>query len=253
MKIICHGGAGHTPKVQDGVDKAAKAGWKVLNENDNALEAAIAATMIMEDDFRFNAGTGSCLRDDGSVQNDAAVATSDGKMGAIANLQDFKNPVLITSELLDEFVNMLAGKGAIEFALKKGFKKTKVEGSEKGWTGDTVGAVVQSSNGDIAVASSTGGVRGRPVGRVGDTPLWGSGFYCDKNIGILATGVGEAITEQLMCYRVAQHSKNLEESLEWGVKLLPKETGVGIIAISKDGQICGTSNTSMPFSIIESN
>ena len=253
MKIICHGGAGHTPKVQDGVDKAAKAGWKVLNENDNALEAAIAATMIMEDDFRFNAGTGSCLRDDGSVQNDAAVATSGGKIGAIANLQDFKNPVLIASELLDEFVNMLAGKGAIEFALKKGFKKTKVEGSEKGWTGDTVGAVVQSSNGDIAVASSTGGVRGRPVGRVGDTPLWGSGFYCDKNIGILATGVGEAITEQLMCYRVAQHSDNLEESLEWGVKLLPKETGGGIIAISKDGKICGTSNTSMPFSIIESN
>jgi len=253
MKIICHGGAGHTPKVQDGVDKAAKVGWKVLNETDNALKAAIAATMIMEDDFRFNAGTGSCLRDDGSVQNDAAVATSSGKMGAIANLQDFKNPVLIASELLDEFVNMLAGKGAIEFALKKGFKQAKVEGSEKGWTGDTVGAVVQSSNGDIAVASSTGGVRGRPLGRVGDTPLWGSGFYCDKNIGILATGVGEAITEQLMCYRVAQHSDNLEESLEWGVKLLPKETGVGIIAISKDGQICGTSNTSMPFSIIETN
>ena len=253
MKIICHGGAGHTPKVQDGVDKAAKAGWKILNETDNALKAAIAATIIMEDDFRFNAGTGSCLRDDGSVQNDAAVATSGGKIGAIANLQDFKNPVLIASELLNEFVNILAGKGAIEFALKKGFKQAKVKGSEKGWTGDTVGAVVQSSNGDIAVASSTGGVRGRPVGRVGDTPLWGSGFYCDKNIGILATGVGEAITEQLMCYRVAQHSKNLEESLGWGVKLLPKETGVGIIAISKDGQICGTSNTSMPFSVIESN
>jgi len=253
MKIICHGGAGHTPKVQDGVNKAAEAGWKVLNETDNALEAAIAATIIMEDDFRFNAGTGSCLRDDGSVQNDAAVATSDGKIGAIANLQDFKNPVLIASKLLNEFVNMLAGKGAIEFALKKGFKQAKVEGSKKGWTGDTVGAVVQSSDGSIAVASSTGGVRGRPVGRVGDTPLWGSGFYCDENIGILATGVGEAITEQLMCYRVAQHSKNLEESLGWGVKLLPKETGVGIIAISKDGQICGTSNTSMPFSIIESN
>ena len=253
MKIICHGGAGHTPKVQDGVDKAAEEGWKILKETDNPTLATTAATIVMEDDFRFNAGTGSCLRDDGSVQNDAAVATSGGKIGAIANLQDFKNPVLIASELLDEFVNMLAGKGAIEFALKKGFKKTKVEGSEKGWTGDTVGAVVQSSNGDIAVASSTGGVRGRPVGRVGDTPLWGSGFYCDKNIGILATGVGEAITEQLMCYRVAQHSKNLEESLEWGVKLLPKETGVGIIAISKDGQICGTSNTSMPFSIIESN
>jgi len=252
MKIICHGGAGHTPKVQDGVDKAAEAGWEVLRETDNALEAAIAATIVMEDDFRFNAGTGSCLREDGRVQNDAAVATSDGRMGAITNLQDFKNPILIANELLDEFVNMLAGEGAIEFALKKGFKKTKVEGSEKGWTGDTVGAIAQSSNGQIAVASSTGGVRGRPVGRVGDTPLWGSGFYCDENIGILATGVGEAITEQLMCYRVAQYSENIEKSLEWGVKLLPKETGVGIIAIANDGQIYGSSNTSMPFKIIKS-
>ena len=251
MKIICHGGAGHTPKVQDGVDKAAEEGWKILKETDNPTLAATAATIVTEDDFRFNAGTGSCLRDDGRVQNDAAVATSDGRIGAITNLQDFKNPVLVARELLDEFVTMLAGEGAIEFALKKGFKQTKVEGSEKGWTGDTVGAVAQSSNGNITVASSTGGVRGRPVGRVGDTPLWGSGFYCDENIGILATGVGEAITEQLMCYRVYQHSKDLEKALEWGVKLLPKDTGVGLIAIRENGQIYGTSNTTMPFKIIE--
>ena len=251
MKIICHGGAGHTPNVQDGVDKAAEEGWKILKETDNPTLAATAATIVMEDDFRFNAGTGSCLRDDGRVQNDAAVATSDGRIGAITNLQDFKNPVLVARELLDEFVTMLAGEGAIEFALKKGFKQTKVEGSEKGWTGDTVGAVAQSSNGNITVASSTGGVKGRPVGRVGDTPLWGSGFYCDENIGILATGVGEAITEQLMCYRVYQHSKDLEKALEWGLKLLPKDTGVGLIAIRENGQIYGTSNTTMPFKIIE--
>ena len=128
MKIICHGGAGHTPKVQDGVDRAAEEGWKILKNTDNALLAATAATIVMEDDFRFNAGTGSCLRDDGRVQNDAAVATSDGKIGAITNLQDFKNPVLVARELLPEFVTMLAGEGAIQFALEKGFKKTKVAG-----------------------------------------------------------------------------------------------------------------------------
>ena len=118
MKIICHGGAGHTPKVQDGVDKAAEKGWEVLRKTDDALEAAVIATMVMEDDFRFNAGTGSCLRKDGRVQNDSAVATSDGRMGAIANLQDFKNPVLIARELIDEFTVMVAVAGAIEFALK---------------------------------------------------------------------------------------------------------------------------------------
>ena len=251
MKIICHGGAGHTPKVQDGVDKAAEEGWKILKETDNPTLAATAATIVMEDDFRFNAGTGSCLRDDGRVQTDAAVATSDGRMSSITNLENFKNPVLIARELLDEFVTMLAGEGAIQFALEKGFKRTKIKGSEKGWTGDTVGAVAISSTGKIAVASSTGGVRGRPVGRVGDTPLWGSGFYCDKEIGILATGVGEAITEQLMCYRAYQHSTNLEKALEWGIQLLPKDTGVGMIAIRSDGQIYGLSNTSMPFKIIQ--
>ena len=251
MKIICHGGAGHTPKVQDGVDKAAEEGWKILKETDNPTLAATAATIVMEDDFRFNAGTGSCLREDGRVQTDAAVATSDGRMGAITNLENFKNPVLIARELLDEFVTMLAGEGANQFALEKGFKKTKVKGSQKGWTGDTVGTVAISSTGKIAVASSTGGVRGRPVGRVGDTPLWGSGFYCDEKIGILATGVGEAITEQLMCYRAYQHSDNLEDALKWGINLLPKETGVGMIAIRFDGQIYGTSNTSMPFKIIQ--
>ncbi len=251
MKIICHGGAGHTPKVQDGVDKAAEEGWKILKETDNPTLAATAATIVMEDDFRFNAGTGSCLREDGRVQTDAAVATSDGRMGAITNLENFKNPVLIARELLDEFVTMLAGEGANQFALEKGFEKTKVKGSQKGWTGDTVGTVAISSTGKIAVASSTGGVRGRPVGRVGDTPLWGSGFYCDEKIGILATGVGEAITEQLMCYRAYQHSNNLEDALKWGINLLPKETGVGMIAIRFDGQIYGTSNTSMPFKIIQ--
>ena len=251
MKIICHGGAGHTPKVQDGVDKAAEEGWKILKETDNPTLAATAATIVMEDDFRFNAGTGSCLREDGRVQTDAAVATSDGRMGAITNLENFKNPVLIARELLDEFVTMLAGEGANQFALEKGFEKTKVKGSQKGWTGDTVGTVAISSTGKIAVASSTGGVRGRPVGRVGDTPLWGSGFYCDEKIGILATGVGEAITEQLMCYRAYQHSDNLEDALKWGINLLPKETGVGMIAIRFDGQIYGTSNTSMPFKIIQ--
>ena len=87
MKIICHGGAGHTPKVQDGVNKAAEEGWEILKETNNPTLAATAATIVMEDDFRFNAGTGSCLRDDGRVQNDAAVATSDGRMGENKNLE----------------------------------------------------------------------------------------------------------------------------------------------------------------------
>ena len=82
--------------------------------------------------------------------------------------------------------------------------------------------------------------------------------YLDFIAGVSACTLGhsnpiitKAITEQLMCYRAYQHSDNLEDALKWGINLLPKETGVGMIAIRFDGQIYGTSNTSMPFKIIQ--
>ena len=77
--IVCHGGAGHSAKDQPGVDAAVEAGWEILQSGGTALDAALAAVVIMEDDPALNAGTGGRIRADGSVQLDAAVMTSNGQ------------------------------------------------------------------------------------------------------------------------------------------------------------------------------
>ena len=98
--IVCHGGAGHTAKDQPGVDLAADSGWSILTAGGSALDAVLAAVEIMENDPVLNAGTGGRKRADGSVQLDAAVATSDGKLGAIMAIEETPNPVHVAAGLL---------------------------------------------------------------------------------------------------------------------------------------------------------
>ena len=201
--IICHGGAGHTAHDQPGVDHARQAGYTILENGGTALQAALAAVKIMEDDPVLNAGTGGRIRDDGSVQLDAAIMTSDGRFGAVVCIEETKNPIFVAAGLLDQPVNMLAGRGAREFADRLGIKREPVWGSNKPPANDTVGAVARDASGLIVVASSTGGCTDRPLGRVGDTPLIGAGLWCDQNIVVAATGIGEAIMLKVPCVRVA--------------------------------------------------
>ena len=112
MRIVVHGGAGHSVEEQDGVDAAADIGWELLAGGADAVSAAVAAVAALEDDPRFNAGTGSCLRADGSVQVDAAVACSDGRLGTIAAVDDIANPVRVARLVMDEEFDTLAGSGA---------------------------------------------------------------------------------------------------------------------------------------------
>ena len=251
MRIVVHGGAGHTGEVQDGVDTAADIGWKLLADGADAVSAAVAAVVALEDDPRFNAGTGSCRRGDGSVQVDAAVACNDGRLGTVAALEDIANPVRVARLVMDEEFDALAGHGARAYAAARGFDPQPVAGLRKEGATDTVGAVAQDRNGAIAVASSTGGVSGRPVGRVGDTPHWGGGLWTDSGIGIVATGIGEAISRRLLCFRVARRVADgltLAEALEWGVALYAPDVTVGLIALSDDAG-GGTSNASMPWAL----
>jgi beta-aspartyl-peptidase (threonine type) len=121
--IATHGGAGANAAFSDGPEKAAKRGLLLLQQNKTALEAAIEATIELEDDPRFNAGTGSNLRLDGStLEMDAAVMTSDGRSGAVANLAGVKNPVLVAAEVRARTPHLLlAGEGAQRFARRLGF------------------------------------------------------------------------------------------------------------------------------------
>jgi beta-aspartyl-peptidase (threonine type) len=251
--IVCHGGAGHTAKDQPGVDLAADVGWRILSAGGSALDAVLAAVEVMENDPVLNAGTGGRKRADGSVQLDAAVATSDGRLGAIMAIEDTPNPVHVAAGLLDEPIHILAGQGARDWADVRGFKKAHVEGSDSPSGNDTVGCVAIDQNGLMAVASSTGGCTGRPRGRVGDTPLWGPGLWVDEGIALAATGIGEEITIKMLCHKVAIQTGTLQERLEYGLSLFDSETEVGLIGITAKGEGLGLANTGMPWAIRNAN
>jgi isoaspartyl peptidase/L-asparaginase-like protein (Ntn-hydrolase superfamily) len=233
------------------VDLACEAAWDVLTSGGTALQAVLDAVMIMEDDPRLNAGTGGRVRDDGSVQLDAAVATSDGRLGMVMVIEETPNPVLVAAELLDEPYHALAGEGARTWADSKGIERTPVVGSPRPVATDTVGAIARDRSGALAVASSTGGCTGRPAGRVGDTPMWGSGLWCDANIVVAATGIGESIIEELLAYRVAaEHQRNggdLGAALDWGINQFSPEIQVGLISLDAAGGGRGLANTGMPW------
>ena len=250
-EIVCHGGAGHGARDQPGVDLACEAAWDVLSSGGTALQAVLDAVLIMEDDPRLNAGTGGRLRDDGSVQLDAAVATSDGRLGMVMAIEETPNPVLVAKELLDEPSHALAGEGARTWADSKGIERSPVVGSPRPGASDTVGAIARDRSGALAVASSTGGCTGRPAGRVGDTPMWGSGLWCDANIGVAATGIGESIIEKLISYRVAaEHQRNggdLSAALKWGSDQVSPDIQVGLISLDAAGASQVLANTGMPW------
>ena len=145
--LVCHGGAGHTAKDQPGVDKAADAGWHILSAGGSAVEAVVAAVQIMEDDPQLNAGTGGRKRADGSVQLDAAIATSDGRLGAIMAIEDTPNPIQVAAGLLNESIHILVGEGARQWADQQGFPKAKVRGSDSPSGNDTVGVSPSISRG----------------------------------------------------------------------------------------------------------
>lgn len=120
--IAVHGGVGAPRVYSDGCEAAASRGLERLADGGDALQAAIAAAVVLEDDGRFNAGSGSSLRIDGqTLETDAAVMDSTGKLGAVAALQGFKNPVKVAEAVTTTPHVMLVGEGAREFALKRGF------------------------------------------------------------------------------------------------------------------------------------
>ena len=119
--VVSHGGSSSNPDNSDGPELACQAGLRAISEGRGALQAVVAATILLEDDPRFNAGTGSNLRLDGiTIQMDASCMTSDGAFSAIAAIERVKNPILVAEGLRDTPHILLAGEGATEFARKLG-------------------------------------------------------------------------------------------------------------------------------------
>jgi L-asparaginase/beta-aspartyl-peptidase (threonine type) len=240
--ILTHGGAASSATLSDGCEVAARAALVVLERGGDALVAAIEATRILEDDERYNAGTGSNLRLDGAmVQMDAAVMVSDARFGAVGCIERVRNPILVAARVMDTPHLMLVGEGATAFARRLGHAdydpvterarnkhaRAMAELAGRGdgvyaddaapWRGDavdrcwnfalargcdTVGAVVRDARGTFCATASTGGTVYMLRGRVGDSPLIGCGLFAGPLGAVACTGVGEEIARRLLAKTV---------------------------------------------------
>ncbi len=275
--IVVHGGAGAGQHLSDGCQRAAAAAAARLQAGEDGLAAAIAAVLVLEDDERFNAGTGAALGLDGkTIEMDAAVMDSRGTLGAVAILRSVKNPVLVARDVARTPHCLLAGEGALRFARAMGHAPYDVISDQarrkhadmleqlssaapampgvdndafarywnyactpafRGRRGhDTVGAVVRDADGHFAVAGSTGGSAPSLLGRVGDTPLIGSGFYAGPDGAVAATGIGEYIMRHTLASKVYHWiaaGMDLHEALQRGIALVPPDADTGLIAVSQ--------------------
>jgi beta-aspartyl-peptidase (threonine type) len=292
--IVVHGGAGSPRDYDDGCARAARHAAEELAISADALEAAIAAVVTMEDDGRFNAGTGSVLCLDGAtIEMDASVMDTKGRLGAVACVQNVKNPVLLARAVAETPHWLLAGEGANRFAAairhpghhdiserqRASHRKLlkALAGSAPAMPGvdnkaflrfwnygtpldlpadaacDTVGAVVRGPDGHFAVAGSTGGSAPSLLGRVGDTPIIGSGFYAGPHGAIAATGIGEQIVRHLLArtvYGWIEDGMGLEAALKRGIDLFDPAVAVGLIAVTGT-DAAAWSNRDMPQTILK--
>ncbi len=254
LAVVAHGGAGPGPERNKNVEIAVKGAAEILQSGGSAVDAAVKACIIMENDPVFNAGTGSVVRTDGSVLLDASIQTCDGRIGFVIAIENTPNPIELAAALLDEEVNGLTGNGAREWADSMGFENSIVQGrSPTEGIGDTIGVITRDKDGYIACATSTGGCSYRPPGRVGDVPLPGSGFWVEKGISVAATGNGEEITKNLLSYKVLNKIHNskltMPEGMSWGLnEFIEDSISVGLIALGDEGKGYGVSNTDMPWS-----
>jgi L-asparaginase/beta-aspartyl-peptidase (threonine type) len=262
--------------VQDAADLAGSKGLSVLRKGGSALEAVLEAIVVLEDDPRLNAGTGSRMRIDGRVQMDAALMDSRREAGAVALIENVRNPIRVAHDVLDSPHVLLAGPDATAFARRRGHPSydpatpesrrrleetlTKIRTGRlppyaRKWRGmeihDTVGAVARDRRGRYAAGSSTGGTAFMMPGRVGDSPLVGAGLYAGPDGAVTVTGIGEEIIKRVLSkfvYDLIAKGLSPKAASNRGLALFRPSVPVGIIAVGPRG--AGTaSNRPMAFFI----
>jgi len=247
---VLHGGAKPIPEAaraahREGCLAALAAGRERLERGGRALDAVEAAVRILEDDPTFNAGFGSVRNADGEVEMDAAVMEgAQLGIGAVAALLGVRHPVSVARALLSERPILLVGEGARRFAREHDLElcaPADMIAPTPSDPCDTVGCVARDDRGDIAVATSTGGLAGVAPGRVGDSPMPGCGYYADNATGgVCFSGEGEAIARVLLAARTiaAMALEPPERALGRMLPLIkPLGGDGGGIAIDRSGRI----------------
>lgn len=284
ISIAIHGGAGVISRAsmtaenerayRADLERSLDAGYAVLEKGGTSLDATVAAVRILEDSPYFNAGHGSVFSHAGINELDAAIM--DGatqKAGAVAGVRHIRNPIELARLVMERTSHvLLSGEGAEEFALEQGV--TLVPGSyfytERRWKQleeaqksepvasvdtdigyfGTVGAVARDRNGNLAAATSTGGVTNKRWGRIGDSPIIGAGTFADNaTCAVSATGSGEyfirAVVAHEICARVRLSVVSAAEAARAVIHGKLKEIGGdgGVIVVDRDGALSLEFNT----------
>ncbi|MGH8288528.1 MAG: isoaspartyl peptidase/L-asparaginase family protein [Steroidobacteraceae bacterium] len=274
--IAVHGGAGAMPRqalsdererrYRDGLAAALDLGYAILEKGGSSLDAVTAAVRTLEDNELFNAGRGAALTREGAAELDAAIM--DGRQqraGAVAAVRHVRNPIELARRVMEKSRHvLLVGAGAEEFALEEGLslvpndyfrteeRRAQLE-SERGGRSvsdlmpssqGTVGAVALDVAGDLAAATSTGGMTHKRQGRVGDSPIIGAGTYAKNGVcAVSATGHGEYFIRTVAAYHICAAVELRGLALPEAVRELLlgrlRELGGsgGVIAIDRGGRI----------------
>jgi len=281
LAIVIHGGAGvinrsemtsdREARYRAGLEAARDAGYAVLERGGSSVEAVTVAVRTLEDDPQFNAGRGAVLNHDGIAELDSSIM--DGKTlqaGAVAGLKHVKNPIELARAVMEKSPHvMLVGTGAEELALEQGLtlvpnsyfrtdqrvrqleralKEEKEKAAQRtsaliGASG-TVGAVALDRNGNLAAATSTGGMTNKRAGRVGDSPIIGAGTYANNaSCAVSGTGDGEffirSVVAHDICALVAYKNLSLEAAARDVIhgKIEGLRATGGVIALDRAGHI----------------
>ncbi|WP_210465879.1 isoaspartyl peptidase/L-asparaginase family protein [Rufibacter roseolus] len=220
--IAIHGGAENQSReelgeakeaaYQQGLENALMAGWHILEQGGSAIDAVEAAVKSMENNQLFNAGRGGSLAKDESIEFDAAIMDGKNmKAGAVSGVKHVKHPITLAKTIMQRSPHvLLTSIGAENFAMEqelemkgddyfkteekiKSLRKAKKKEKDE-LLKDTVGAVALDMDGNLAAATSTGGLENQYPGRVGDSPIIGSGTYANNEVvAVSCTGDGEGI------------------------------------------------------------
>ncbi len=249
------------------VPNATDAAYEVLRNGGSALDAVEQGCRVEEANAEGQSvGIGGLPDRDGNVTLDACIMNPQGDYGAVVYLQNIKHPISVARKVMEETPHVImAGSGAEKFAVSKGFPRENLltEASEKAWkqwlieakykpiinieNHDTIGMLTIDKNGDIAGGCTTSGLAYKMAGRVGDSPIIGSGLFIDNEIGgATATGLGEEVLKTVGSFLIVElmrQGRSPQEACEEAIQRIVsknknyKDFQVGYIAVNKKGEI----------------
>lgn len=243
---------------------ANEAAWKVIEGGGKAIDAVEAGVRVVEaDPNTTSVGYGGFPDRDGNVTLDACIMDETGNCGSVCFLQHIKHPISVARKVMNDTPHViLAGEGALQFALQEGFEKEdlltpKARQAWEEWkkeaeykpiinieNHDTIGLLAIDQNGDISGACTTSGLAFKMKGRVGDSPIIGAGLFVDNEVGgATATGMGEAVLKTLGSFLVVElmrQGKTPQEACEEAVMRIVKKQAykdfqIGYLAVDKQG------------------